>query len=207
MPRRREHGNEIVHVAAEIVPASDLYSRDSPLEQFCRVDGAQISIARGLVGDRRKYRDAESQFDIRLDYVRIYRAEYDIRFNAGTCESAQDRRPARVALIECENRVLSQSCKRELFGAQQRMARRRDHTPQLVACIDVRRRDDQAFLALRELLADALQIIGVAQHALCDVENRISGIRRAGYAIAFAQQYVDADFSLEQRDLFADARL
>ena len=82
-----------------------------------------------------------------------------------------------------------------------------DHTPQLVACIDVRRRDDQAFLALRELLADALQIIGVAQHALCDVENRMSGIGRAGYAIAFAQKYVDADFFLEQRDLFADARL
>ena len=58
-----------------------------------------------------------------------------------------------------------------------------------------------------EFAADLAQVVGVAQDTFSDVEHDLARFGQRGDAFAVAYEDGDAEFLLQQPDLFADARL
>ena len=82
-----------------------------------------------------------------------------------------------------------------------------DHTAQHRTRVDVRGGNDQAFFALGEFLADAVQDFRVAEHAPRNVQDGGAGLGDADDTVAAAHEDFNAEFAFKELDLFADAGL
>ena len=72
----------------------------------------------------------------------------------------------------------------------------------------MRRRDDKlALVALRKLLGEALDVLGVEQHALDDGDELLAGLGHAEETLAAADEQLHAKLVLEVLDVLAHARL
>ncbi len=79
---------------------------------------------------------------------------------------------------------------------------------QHIARLRVRGGDDElALLAIGELLAEPLDVGGVDQNALDDLDQLLAGVGQAEQALAAAHEQLDAELVLEVLDVLADARL
>ena len=85
---------------------------------------------------------------------------------------------------------------------------RRDRLGQRVARLGVGGGDGQgAELFVRELGARALEVGGLGQHALGDLDHRLARLGKRGQALAAALEHRDAELVLERADLLRHARL
>src|SRR5258706_6935300 len=60
---------------------------------------------------------------------------------------------------------------------------------------------------LGELLADLLEVFGILQYPLGDVQDRFPRLGDGDDALAVADENIDAEFFFQAADLLADARL
>ncbi|MNT82368.1 hypothetical protein D3C72_2220900 [compost metagenome] len=66
---------------------------------------------------------------------------------------------------------------------------------------------ERTFRFLGEFVADALEVLCLAQDALRDAQHFLARLRHRDHALAVADEHLDAEFVFQQADLLGDARL
>ena len=67
--------DKVIDIATQVAIPADADPGGAWLEQMACVDGPQMLVALGLKCHLRQYAHAQSQFDIRLDHIGVYRRQ------------------------------------------------------------------------------------------------------------------------------------
>ena len=118
---RGEQFDEVVSVAAQVFVLAYRDARGAGLEQVPGVHHAQMLVALRDEGHLRQYSDAQSQFHIGLDHVRVDRGQRDVGLDVGRLERGIDLVAPGEGEVVGDDRVLRDLRQRQFLLVQQRV--------------------------------------------------------------------------------------